>query len=131
MNKRNKIVIFTIAGILVIFFAIIIILNYEHGAFDTYNGQTPDVFPPLSPYYCTSECRLVSVSNDANLNDTYKGINGSATPIEEIDVSCISEEYYNSNKQYYNYQANVYIPEIDCTCIENKCQIRPIGMVQP
>jgi len=97
MKKSNKVIVFTLIGTLIAFFAIIILLNYEYGAFSINSGEIPDNVPyKLSPYYCSSKCKLVSVSNDSKLNVTTTGF---ISPSESISVSCISEEYYYLNRQ--------------------------------
>jgi hypothetical protein len=64
-----------------------------------------------------------------NTNLVYDTATGFSSPTRYVNVSCISEEYYNLNNPIYRYQTNVYLPEMVCECIKSKCQIVPIGIL--
>jgi len=95
MNKsKNLIFVITIIIIIIVFFSIYYVWSFV--CLDCGISK-----PKENPYVCSSQCKLVSVSNDKNLYDFFEGVDGSVTPIEWINVSCVSEEYYNLNNQKY------------------------------
>src|SRR3989344_710855 len=85
--------------------------------------------PAIDACYVDDDCILSSSSNDPQIIPfSFRGVKGYGASAENIEVACISRDYYESNKVRYNlkaYSADFQIwtgSESKCGCQQNICK---------